>query len=60
VRECLGPEVAYLILYAFILFVVARNVILVYLLLYLNQVCMCGQWLIVKIVSSVNTTHGVL
>jgi hypothetical protein len=27
VRECLGPEVLYLFLYAFILFVVNRNAI---------------------------------
>jgi hypothetical protein len=54
VRESLGPEVPYLFLYAFILFVVARNVLLAYLFLLLNQICMCDQWLVLEIMSLVN------
>jgi hypothetical protein len=60
VRESLGSEVLYLFLYAFILFLVDRNAILIYLFLWLKQVCMCDQWLVLDTLRSGNTTLGVL
>jgi hypothetical protein len=42
VRESLGPEVVYLFLYAFILFLVNRNAIIdIYFFLLLKKRCMC-------------------
>jgi hypothetical protein len=58
-RESLGPEVPYLFLYAFILFVLAINIFSIFIL-YLKQVYMCDQWLVVDLTSSVNSTLGVL
>jgi hypothetical protein len=60
VREILGPEVLYLFLYAFILFMVYRNAILIYLFLLLKQVCMCEQWLALDLMSSVSNPLGVI
>jgi hypothetical protein len=56
----LGPEVLYLFLYAFILFAVNRNDILVTFILLLNQVGMCDQCLALDLMSSVNNPLGVL
>jgi hypothetical protein len=59
-RESLGPVVFYLFLYAFILFVVKRNAILMYLFLLLKQVCVCEQWLALDLMSSLSNPLGVL
>jgi hypothetical protein len=60
VRGSLDPEVLYLFLYAFILFVVSRNAIFDIFILLLKQVCMCEQWLAVNLMSSVSNPLGVL
>jgi hypothetical protein len=60
VRESLGPEVFYLFLDAFILFMVNTNVVFDIFILFLNQVCMCDHWLVLELMSSGNTTLGVL
>jgi hypothetical protein len=60
VRESLDPEVLYLFLYAFILFVVSRNAIFDIFILLLKQVCMCEQWLAVNLMISVSNPLGVL
>jgi hypothetical protein len=59
VRESLGPEVLYLFLYAFILFVVNRNAIFDIFIFLLKQVCMCEQWLALDLMSSVSNPLGV-
>jgi hypothetical protein len=51
----LTPEVLYLFLYAFILFVVNRNAMFDVFILLLKQVCMCEQWLALDLMSSVIT-----
>jgi hypothetical protein len=60
VRECLAPEEFYLFLYAFILFVVNRSAIFDIYFLLLKQVCMCDQWLVLYLMSSMSNTLGVL
>jgi hypothetical protein len=59
-RESSGLEVLYSFLYAFILFVVNRNAILVMFILLLNQVGMCDQCLALDLMISVNNPLGVL
>jgi hypothetical protein len=59
-RESLGSEVLYLFLYAFILFLMNGNALLDIFILLLQQVCMCDQWVVLDLLSSGNTTLGVL
>jgi hypothetical protein len=60
VRESLSPEVLYLFLCAFILFLVNRNAIIDICILWLKQVCMCDQWLVLNSMRPERTTLGVL
>jgi hypothetical protein len=59
-RESLGPEVLYLFLYAFILFLVNGNAIIDIFILLLQQVCMCDQWVVLDSMRPGSTTLGVL
>jgi hypothetical protein len=60
VRESLGPEVLYLYLYSFILYLVNRNAIIATFILLLKQVCMCDQWFVLDSMRPGSTTLGVL
>jgi hypothetical protein len=60
VRESLSPEVLYLFLYEFILFLVNRNAIIDIFILLLRQVCMCDQWVVLDSMRPGSTTLGVL
>jgi hypothetical protein len=60
VGESLAPEVLYLFLYAFILFMVNRNATFDIFILLLKKVCMCEQWLALDLMSSVSNPLGVL
>jgi hypothetical protein len=56
----LTPEVLYLFIYAFILFVVNRNAMFDVFILLLKQVCMCEQWLALDLMNLVSNPLGVL
>jgi hypothetical protein len=60
VRASLSPEVLYLFLYAFILFLVNRNAIIDIFLFIAKQVCMCDLWIVLDSMRPGSTTLGVL